>query len=343
MKYKNVFVLLLIVLLAACSNMQASTTVPLLIVSATSIPTKTVPSLTPTLFSTSKPKPTSSPTVIIPPATQTAISLIEQNWQACDGAEQPLPFQDGRNTLSPNREWMAIVCNPRDDINIYTRVFRIDGTKEWKVSYNDNYLKPKNIEIPEGMNLVAPMNAFHWSKDNNFLYLSPNIRYMDGPGLAFSDGIGLFRIDLKTGSVSITLQPGINAYKFSPNDKYLSYVVPNGIEILNLATGDVVSVPVEEPTADMGMFSWSPDSKKLVFVVAYGDWWDESQGGFSKILYDLTNASLKNLLSKDLLKCRVAEWISNTEVILKNPEPFLCNHKFDISTMEMTPLESPTP
>jgi hypothetical protein len=360
-KWKIIGAVVLLVFLVSCAGqVRPSVEIPVPISPSASAtrtprPTKTpyptwspIPTLinTFTLEPSLTHLPTDTPTSTLPPETQSAI-LARENamatatvvWQSCAGAESP----NYEKALSPNGEWMAIICNPKDDSSIYTKVFRLDGTKEWKVSFVDAYLMVKQSGKDQLANLVVAMNIFHWSNDGEYVYFSPKVRYLDGPGLVFDDGAGLFRLDLNKGDISAVLEPGINAYAFSKNDKYLSYIVPAGIEIQDVKTGEIVSVPVNETTNDMGMFSWSPDNKKLAFVIAYDDWYDEKSGSASIYIYNLSNNSLSLVLSKDSQKCKVDRWASETEILLKALNSSGCEILIDTATMKISPVITSTP
>ena len=122
------------------------------------------------------------------------------------------------------------------------------------------------------------MQLYHWSKDGNFAYLIPSFCCVDVPQdiffNGFQRGVGLYRLDLKTGKLAVVLPPSPTsvdagyAFSFSLNDKYLAYL---GLENLNeinvntLKTGSVEKISLNKYDF-CGRFTWSADSKKLAFI-----------------------------------------------------------------------------
>lgn len=338
MKSKKVFVVLLIIFLVAC-NGQVPTAAPLFATPVANTAKETVLSQTPTMQPTNTSVPIFSQAAEIPSATQTALPFLDQYLQVCEGAIHP-SFQD--NALSKNGEWLAIVCDLKFNNRTSTKVFRLNGTQSWEVPFYETagmYLKSESF--PEGFE-GGVMEPFHWTKDGNYLYLAPQILYLDGPWLEFVNGFGLYRLNLNTGRVSLTLRS--NVYAFSPNDRYLASISSNGnLEILDLFTGKITAKSIKPFSLGLGYLMWVPDSEKLTFIEALDLLWDQN-GQFTLYLYDFANNNLGVLLTKDSRSCVVKEWASKDEVLLIGAtNANSCQLIYDVSAKTFTPVFIPTP
>jgi WD40 repeat protein len=347
MKRKLFGLLLLVVLFSACNNESATP-----IVNTELSPTQT-PSITPVSYSTptssnsptahptNTPEPTASPTATKLPATQTAISLIDEHWQICAGAMHPSIYD---LALSPNKIWLAIECSSNSDLNSITKVYKLDGTQSWDVPFYETAgINLKSSSFPDGIK-GGFMRPFHWSKDGNYLYLAPHIYYIDGPWGEFSNGLGLYRLDLITGKVSTTLSNS-NAYSFSPNDKYLAYITYDGhLEIWNLLTGEINGRGIGGSSSiGTGMIKWSPDSKLLTYIVAFDVIWNQN-GKFVLYLYDTQENTIRIILKPDPRSCMNKEWLSDTKLLLVGASnPDTCHLVYDVLTTTFTPASIATP
>lgn len=224
-----------------------------------SSPTKTrYPTWTPVVIPTRTIKPiaTQQPTKI-PTATVPVATYIIQ--ATLDAANELCP-----SDISPKGEWLALVCDG------YTKFFRLGGNTLWDVPFYENF--GVQYGVSDGN-----LQIFHWSKDGRFVYLVPYFCCADSPQDAFfnyfNKGSALYRLDLQTGRVTITLRPNSiwagYAIKFSPNDKYLAYIDGEGygeLSIYTLQTGETHQVTFDGFFG--GAFDWSPDSKKVAIVAA---------------------------------------------------------------------------
>jgi len=225
---------------------------------------------------------------------------------------------------SPNKEWVIINCdpNPSKEKSI-TKVLRLDKTVSWEVSFYEIYGVHSGIE--DGY-----IGSVHWSKDGNYVYLKPSFCCADAPGNIFfnyfGNSIGVYRLDLNTGELTTTLQPTSNIFasyaaSFSSRDKYLTYVHSSNstdIHIQNIQTGELEKFSLNEEYSASGLFTWSPDDKKLVFVAAKQGWqpYDDTQpqDSVSFFMLDIETGALQHLFDKqDIYK---PIWITNDKLTL---------------------------
>ena len=317
------------ILLAGCTEKPASTVLPAI----TTTPTQQAP--------TNK-----TPTPIFTPhPTAIYVSPYEIMKNAAgDICELGInPHQSYKNFFSPDHQWGSVVCDgPKQN----TIVFRLDSNQTWVLpSYS---LKFKSDSIP------STLMAYHWSKDGKYLYLRPYFCCADGPGLQFTDGYSLLRLNLQTGALETYFQPVANffegyAFSFSPDDRYLVYVEreqPRVIFINDLLSGEQKTLTFKTTYSDIGMFAWVPNSYKVIFVAA-GSNWSGGQNGFSLFLYDLNLRQLTLLIDNDMRQLSpIGEgvqqdlWISESEIILMD---YSSNYfKLNIYTKELTPYTPPT-
>jgi hypothetical protein len=186
---------------------------------------------------------------------------------ACDATDS----NDGK-FLSPDGQWIALVCRLNTTTRATnTKVFRLDGTALWNVPFYETY--GRFHEFQDGV-----MRIYHWSKDGNFAYLIPSFCCADAPQDIFFNyfqtGVGLYRLDLKSGKLNTVLPPETTsvfpgyAFSFSPSDKYLAYLGPKNLNEINVSTfksGNIEKISLNKYDF-CGNFKWSADSKKLAFI-----------------------------------------------------------------------------
>ena len=336
MKKTFYFAVVITLLLSGCSSStevsvptSTNAIVPSEISTTTQPPTTTkAPTQTPTII-----MPISSTPISVTTAPPTGISSIltaQASWNVCDGAEEPLYKKD----LSPNGEWLAVVCDPNDSLKFNgTKIVSLDGNIIWDVSFYDAYgVFQKNEFDPDGIRR-GTMSIVHWTNDGNYVYLRPIFCCVDAPEYVFfnyfNNALALYRLDLRSGKITPTLQPFndniLAGYyvSFSPTDKYLAYVSsdsPRDVHLYNLKTGDVFSIVIDEQYVASGNFSWSQDSNQAVFVGVKAGWsyYDASvENGVSYFLLDLRTQSSIHLFDKQDLH-RVS-WMQDGNIILHNP------------------------
>jgi hypothetical protein len=242
-----------------------------------------------------------------------------------DGAVEPLYKKD----LSPNGEWISISCDPHDPSKFNgSKIVKIGDDVIWDVSFYETF---GNKFSPDGMK-VGVLGVVHWTKDGNYVYLRPYFCCVDAPGNIFfnnfQDTLALYRLDLRTGKITTTLQPfkgivfsGYSA-SLSPSDKYLAYVMsssPRDIHISNLQSGDSYTIEVDEQYVASGKFSWAHNGNKAVFVAVKPGWsyYNASiDNGVSYFLLDLKTQSSIHLFDKQELHW--VSWTQDDNIILHN-------------------------
>lgn len=263
----SMMLLVLPLLLVACAA-PATPTPKTILPAATFSPS---PSLTarPTYTEIPTPETTAELEPTIPAATVSAMQTLNAVSDTTCGATE---LEDDR-LLSTDGQWVAIQChlNSTTTRATNTKVFRLDGSASWDVSFYETY--GRLHEWDDG-----DMQLYHWSKDGNFAYLLPSFCCVDVPQdiffNGFRTGVGLYRLDLKTGKLATVLPPSPTsvvtgyAFSFSPTDKYLAYLGPNNLNEINVYT--LKSGSVEKISLDKydfcGQFQWSTDSSRLAFI-----------------------------------------------------------------------------
>ena len=266
-----VLLVLPLLLLVACAAPVVATPMTLL-------PTVTfLPSSSPLPSQTARPTnteiPTPKTTAELEPTIPAVIVSAMQTLNAVPDTTCGTAKSKDDSSLSSNGQWVAVQCrlSSTTTLEITTRVFRLDGSASWDVSFDETYGRF------HGWN-DGRMQLYHWSKDGNFAYLIPSFCCVDVPQNIFFNGfrtgVGLYRLDLQTGKLAVVLPPSPTsvvtgyAFSFSPNDKYLAYLGPNNLNEINVYTlksGSVEKIGLNRYDF-CGGFEWSADSKKLAFV-----------------------------------------------------------------------------
>lgn len=170
----------------------------------------------------------------------------------------------------------------------------------------------------------------------------------------FFDVLALYRVNLETGELKTVLESS-SAIGFSSDEKYLAYSTSDGaVHLRNLNSDDDKSIRLNSEYVNIGLFSWAPDSKRLVFVGAFANWEEniagvstEDKNGFSLLLLNVENLEVTTLIANDSRLFRPARenaWIENNEVHIYDADG--TQFIYDIDRMQslecVTPLASQT-
>lgn len=337
MKQGLIFLVLITSLLTDCSGAQTTITLP----AATPPSTFSAEStMTPRLYpETTVPTPGISSRTIDLAATADATV----NWRVCDGAELPNLSTD----LSPNKEWLIVNCNPNPPTDVATKVLRLDGTALWDVSFYGTFGAVSDITNGE-------MKVAHWSNDGNYVYLKPYFCCVDAPQDIFfnyfQNSVAVYRLDLRTGEITTTLQPFPGdlfagyAISFSPTDQYLAYVFsnhPTDLYLYAIQTDKSKTIRLSERYIASGLFAWSSDAKKVVFVAVKQGWHPYNsliQDGVSYFMLNFETGYLKHLFDKqDIYKL---DWLSDDRLILSGNDLLFYDFQDNTFTV-VTPTSLP--
>lgn len=130
------------------------------------------------------PKPTQTLTL------QPVRATVEAVIGSCAG-EKSSDYIRYPYAYSNNDQWTAVVCQ---DNGIYTKVFRIDGTRLWNALALDI---DATISGPEWF-----LYPYLWAKDGRYLYLAPRILgSIDCLNCFPVNGFGLYRLNLSNGNL----------------------------------------------------------------------------------------------------------------------------------------------
>jgi len=211
------------------------------------------------------------------------------------------------------------------------------SNQTWEFSYQTHY----------GREIPYPCTRFIFlTKDETYLYFSLDTDCgMADPGFVFS--IGVFRWNLNNGEVNEILKASYDfeAYdgsyysvSISPTGKRMAYIhhqnLPLALTILDLQTGDIRSFPIEEKYTNGGMYSWSEDGTKLVFMLQSKKEYDHF---ISMVFLDL----LKDDSMVTFIENKEFSWISSRVEVTDtrvNIDPYFDAPLFyDIETRILSP------
>jgi hypothetical protein len=197
--------------------------------------------------------------------------------------------------VSPNGKWIAAVCQ---DAGVYTLITRSDGSASWT-------LPTLNADSLPGPDFY--LEPFHWAFNGRYLFLVPQcFCSIDGPGFAFVDGLGLFRLDLGNGYLETWFVPEITGYafSFSPDQRLIAFTDhPNSgpaVHIRDLDTGDETVLHFKKKYISIGNFVWTRTGTELIMVAGLDGWEDYSNNaGFSIFSYSMKTRRLTVLVDND--------------------------------------------
>lgn len=268
--------------------------------------------------------PTISPSSTSTPQNYSSLLTAQVSWKVCDGADEPFY----KNDLSPDGNWLAVACSTSDFSKFSgARIIKLDGTVLWDVSYHDYY----GIYQEDGFSSGGRFEVVHWSKDGYYVYLVPDFCCVDSPQDVFfnyfQNTLALYRLDLRTGKLTATLQPVKNDVfsgyyvSISPTDQYLTYIVssnPRDVHVSNLQTGDTFTITIDKQYIASGRFSWSQDSNQAIFIALKSGWGSETpvSNGVSYFLLDLKMRTSNRLFDQqDIYN---VSWTADRNIILND-------------------------
>jgi Tol biopolymer transport system component len=196
----------------------------------------------------------------------------------------------------------------------------------------------------------ASFSPYRWSLDGRTLYFTVNL---DAQGyVPFNDGVGLQRLDLRTGEVEEILPagdfsrsgccPNWSAFSLSPDGRRLAYITTNGRKLLlvlrNTATGGESRLWLAGYSS-AGSMAWSPNGDWLAFAMASGNQWEDT-------LFTLTRVRVNDLTQRVLLRddprfLDPVEWAGPNEIVVK--ERLGGYYLLNVLTQEIASAPPPTP
>ena len=173
------------------------------------------------------------------------------------------------------------------------------------------------------------MASYYWFKNERYVYLRPIVCCFDPTNHGvFVEIFSLYRLDLTTGEFLVILSgkdKNLSPFvaRVSPDEKYLAYVdladEPYIVYIDDLQSRERKSIKLDESYIDIGSFTWSIDSKELVFVAGF-DGWTDLKAGFSLYKFDLDKSSLETIIYDDqrlLMPCNYPDsWVNDETLLL---------------------------
>ena len=268
--------------------------------------------LRPTALETST--PTFDATSMIPPETWAKIATLD----AIDTERPELTYDkicilmtvDGCSVISPNGQWAVFRGHQKGSGGL--SIINMLNKKRWDISYYD---------ITGNSWDDTAVDVEHWSRDGRYLYVSPRPVGDGGEGWFWRDYIQLVRLNLENGTWVDTKMGA--AHSFSPNDRYIIYRRGQSVVIREFQTGTEHIFKIPEEYTAFGRFTWSSDSKQIIFVGTevdelLSDALSKEPSGFSLFLIDLEGGEVKTILEKDERYLYPLEWLTPNIVLMKS-------------------------
>jgi hypothetical protein len=252
--------------------------------------------------------------------------------------------------------WTVIECLPEQSNSAkgYTKVINSDGSKIWRISF-ESFTLPGNYTFLSGYKIDT---------NGDYLYLIPRHPY-GGMGLCpsclFGFGSPLYRLELSSGKLT-TILPYIDNGSYvdiaiSPDARYLIYSDSrdgNTVYIQDLINGNSQKIKLGSIYIINGGFTWTPDSKNLVFAAGLNGW-EKGKAGISLFRLNLKTMNLQTLLlndnrnlvpwlDSDSSKIWLNDNILNLASIKISGQDFSSNEwSINVKTGEVIPLSTLTP
>jgi hypothetical protein len=356
MKKWTLWLILFAFLFLGCSPSDTSTLAPSVVVQTplftiTPHPSNTAtpyPSiilrLRPTALET--PTPTFDATSMIPPETWAKIATLD-----AIGTERPeltydkiciLMTVDGCSVISPNGQWAVFRGHQKGSGGL--SIINMLNKKRWDISYYD---------ITGNSWDDTAVDVEHWSRDGRYLYVSPRPVGDGGEGWLWRDYTQLIRLNLENGTWVDTKMGA--AHSFSPNDRYIVWRRGQNVVIYEFQTGNEYIFRVPEEYTAFGRFTWSSDSKQIIFVCAevnelLSDALPKEPSGFTLYLLDLDGRQMTTIIEKNEMYLYPVEWLTPNIILLKSLykkqsdgvlEPNSEQYTIDLQTSSISKYEHP--
>lgn len=257
------------------------------------------------------------------PATASAIATLDALQSPC-GEDLRIGDWPGIESLSPNGRWAAYQCFSIS-AGSYVKVLSLDGRIAYTALFAETYAAvPTNGEQDPILTLPT-----HWSPDGRLLFLRTVFPDLRAPGAAFTDGYGLYRLNLLGGRLEQILPPvsGLEGYalEISPDGRSLAYTLPGeeaAFHVRDLETGAEETYTLDPRYPTIGLFAWSDDGSRLAFSAAGAGFGDPGYtGGFSVLLVDRRSHLVTLLLSDPPARYRVTGWNTSSEIVITALDP----------------------
>jgi len=259
----------------------------------------------------------------------TEAALAQKAMSDCDGHPDKM-WKPYEQIFSPSGLWRLAYCQyPTTGAN-YTKVIHAKTGDFWEVPYLDRNGK----NLPEGMT-GGQMKFEMWSYDEKYAYFNRYFCCLDGPNMIFSDGFGLYQLNLRNGVIA-----EIESGELSPDGygvifyDYLNHQVVNR----DLKTNQAIPFQFDEQLEEVGIFKWSPDGTKVVFSAADEKWY-ETNSGYEMYLIDLGKNTITRILYSPPHNYYAVHWLSEKEILIEaNRETG--QFRLNIISGELTPIDS---
>jgi hypothetical protein len=300
-------------------------------------------------------EPTIAPTAELIQAVPTPISATstpdaqQQEQASVLPLVAPCNFADLPISYSPDKNWVVAICQgDKPEDGLLMKFARLDGTKNWSISFNESFIQPYRQDDPNVSELLQrTFIPLHWTKKEDFVYLAVRSSNEEMPYQGYD---ALFRLDLASGKIRPTLSPAIAPIfatydlKFSPDGLKLAYinssVNPINIVIDDTVTGDEKTITLDARFTQGGGLVWSQDAKQLVVSVL-----DETSknGGNSIIVYDLATMKNKYVIQQSATTYVPREWLDASTIYAQIYLGDWVNIDLDSGAVTEAPAPTPAP
>lgn len=242
---------------------------------------------------------------------------------------------------SPDGLWLEEMCYSKEDHDLILTISNKETAVLWKMLYHD-YL-PELDFFPDGYMTVA-----HWSNDGNYAYFLSDL---GGDGnycfvKGWDRGVGLFRLNLKNGTVS-TILPQNTTYwwydfSFSPTDKRLVYGVQGkDFYVLDMTNRNPIRVHKTKDFDEGGGVVWSRDGLQFVYSTVINDYENNKYETSVRLVDSLTGQ--EQILLETINDCySVEKWENDTTLYIESDAERVV-FEYDLETKRIINKSQPDP
>ncbi len=304
-----IYILLLVIVLAACSPTQPQPT-EIVVVEARVSPT---PLEEPNLAAAQAALPTA--------AISPDIAKEEELPQAAPTANLGDMSHDTWFSISPSGAWtvQVQVAYPLaedgrqigDQYYVRMVVFRQDGSQRWQVLDEWRYF---------GLGYTLPAQ-FHWTEDETYLFYTEH-GVPDGCPTVFGFDCGLVKVSLQDGSSENLVGERCGAARVTRDGSKVALLQHTILQVIDLEDDSLREFAFSEAAGldsqedwQAGGLIWSPDARSLVFTILFQSC---AQGGVSSsiLLLNLDSGEFKVLVDRDAHEYVTSEWRMAGRILL---------------------------
>ena len=269
---------------------------------------------------------------------------------ACTPSTNPIETITLLETSTPVLPIYGLLLSPDKLMRIQSydwKTYQIISRDEnivWSFTYDTNKYEKFGVDPALPIFRDAGWHPVYWSQDGKFIYMAV-LHGGEGSstkffGNAFTDGDGIFRINVETGELAEIIPeiyPGYYAFSFSYDGKLLVYAnqteTPVKVKLLNLITfQEETIITGEVDVLEIGAFGWSPNQDRLVY--------SELKQKYDIFVLELANLGKQSIVKDFERHLSFENWAGKNKVYYHDTHRAVW--ELDLKSKMLMPLAVPT-